>query len=104
MWLAPVQVVVIPIGDTVEPYARHVTQALGQRGLRVHLDGRNETMQAKVRDAQLQKVPYMGIVGSREASANTVAVRHRRDGDLGVMPVEQFADRVMEENLSRRLT
>ncbi len=103
VWLSPVQVVVIPIGDKFLDYARQVTQALRARGVRVHLDERNEKMQAKIRDAQLQQVPYMAVVGEREAQSRSVAVRHRRNGDLGAMGLEPFAERVSQENASRQV-
>ena len=102
VWLSPVQVAVVPITDGALEYARQVTDALRARGLRVHLDERNEKMQAKIRDAQLQQIPYMAVVGAREAQAGTVAVRHRRDGDLGAMPLASFADRVSHEDASRQ--
>ena len=102
VWLAPVQVAVIPIGDRFLDYAREATTALRARGIRVHLDDRNEKMQAKIRDAQLQKIPYMAIVGERETQAGTVAARHRREGDLGAMSLGSFADRVSQESASRQ--
>ena len=97
VWLAPVQVVVIPISDTVLDYARQVASTLRQQGIRVHVDERKEKMQAKIRDAQLQKAPYMAVVGERETQARAVAVRHRRDGDRGAMGVEEFAARVRQD-------
>ncbi len=103
VWLAPVQVMVVSIGDTVLAYARQVMEALRARGLRVQVDARNEKMQAKIRDAQLAQVPYMAVVGGREASAQTVAVRHRRQGDLGTMSVEDFASRISQEAASRHV-
>jgi len=103
VWLAPVQVHVIPINDAVMDYAKQVVETLKSRGLRVQLDARNEKMQAKIRDAQLQQVPYMAVVGAREATSDTVAVRHRRDGNLGDMGIEQFAQRVREETQSRQV-
>jgi threonyl-tRNA synthetase len=101
VWLAPVQVVVIPITDKTLDYATRAVEALRARGLRVELDARNEKMQAKIRDAQLQQVPYMAVVGDREAQGGTVAVRHRREGDLGAMRLEAFADRVGQEQANR---
>ena len=101
VWLSPVQVAVIPIGDPALPYAGQVAQALRARRLRVMVDGRNEKMQAKIRDAQVQQIPYMAVVGSREAEAQRVSVRHRRAGDLGAMSLEAFADRVSQETLAR---
>ena len=102
VWLAPVQVVVVPITDQQLAYAQQAAETLRGRGLRVELDARNEKMQAKIRDAQVQQVPYMAVVGGREAQAGTVAVRHRREGDLGAMGLEAFADRVSREQASRQ--
>ena len=104
VWLSPVQVVVIPIGDKFLSYAREVADTLRARGIRTHVDERNEKMQAKIRDAQLQKVPYMAVVGERETQARTVAVRHRQQGDIGAMGLGPFADRVSQENESRQAT
>ncbi len=90
VWLAPVQAVVLPITDRQIPYAREVAARLKQGGLRVSVDERNEKVNFKIREAQLQKVPYMLVVGDREAAAGTVSVRNRRHGDLGVRTVEEF--------------
>jgi len=95
-WLAPVQATVIPIADRHAEYAGKVRALLAEAGLRVEVDARAERMQAKIRDAQLQKVPYMLIVGDREAAAGAVAVRSRDRGDLGPMPVEEFLHRAEE--------
>ncbi len=89
VWLAPVQAVVIPIADRHLDYARQVEQRLSQHDLRVDVDDRNERMNAKIREAQLKKVPYMLIVGDREAQSDSVSVRLRSNEDLGSMPVEQ---------------
>jgi len=101
LWLSPVQVVVIPLTERQVAYARQLATRLRQEGARVEVDERNEKMQAKIRDAQRSKVPYMLVVGAREADANTVAVRHRREGDLGPMSLEAFAQRVQTEVASR---
>jgi threonyl-tRNA synthetase len=90
VWLAPVQAVVLPITDRQIDYARQVTDQLKRAGLRAHLDDRNEKVNLKIREAQLQKVPYMLVVGEREAQASTVAVRNRKHGDQGAKSVEQF--------------
>src|SRR5580698_2669717 len=90
-WLAPVQTVVLPITERQNAYARQVHQKLLDAGARVELDDRNEKLQAKIRDAQLQKVPYMLVIGGKEAEAGTVSVRHRSKGDLGPRPLEQFS-------------
>jgi threonyl-tRNA synthetase len=102
VWLSPVQVMVVPVTDKALDYAREVAEGLARRGLRAQVDERNEKMQAKIRDAQLQKIPYMAVVGAREAEARTVAVRHRRDGDLGAMPLERFIGRISEEQVNRQ--
>jgi threonyl-tRNA synthetase len=91
VWLAPVQAVVLPITERQNDYAKQVLERLLDAGARVELDDRNEKLQAKIRDAQLQKVPYMLVVGGKEAEAGTVSVRHRSRGDLGPRPLEQFS-------------
>ncbi len=90
VWLAPVQVMLIPITDRHVEYARKVEAQLRAAGLRTEVDARSERMQAKIRDAQMQKVPYMLVLGDREAEAGTVAVRLRTEEDLGARPVEEF--------------
>ncbi|MCH7698952.1 MAG: threonine--tRNA ligase [Chloroflexi bacterium] len=97
LWLAPVQAVVIPIADRHIDYARRVAVDLRAVDLRVELDDRGERMQAKIRDAQLQKVPYMLVVGDKEEEAGTVAVRQRSGEDLGALPVFQVIDRLQDE-------
>ena len=94
LWLAPVQMVVMPITDRQLEYAQKVHARLEAAGLRSHLDDRKEKVQLKIRDAQMQKVPYMLVVGDREAEAGAVAVRHRKHGDLGAKPLEQFVEEV----------
>jgi threonyl-tRNA synthetase len=91
VWLAPVQAVVLPITDRQNDYAKQVLEKLLDGGVRVELDDRNEKLQAKIRDAQLQKIPYMLVIGGKEAEAGTVSVRHRAKGDLGARPLEQFS-------------
>lgn len=99
VWLAPVQAVVIPISaDRHGDYARDVAARLREAGLRVDVDDRNERMQAKIREAQLQKVPYMLVVGNKEQEADAVAVRQRAGEDLGAIPVAEFLARVQEES------
>jgi len=91
VWLAPVQAVVLPITERQNEYAKQVLEKLLDGGVRAELDDRNEKLQAKIRDAQLQKVPYMLVIGAKEAEAGTVSVRHRSKGDLGPRPLEQFS-------------
>jgi threonyl-tRNA synthetase len=90
MWLAPVQASVLPITDRHVEFARKVHGELMAAGLRSHLDDRNEKVNLKIREAQLQKVPYMLVIGDREQEAGSVAVRHRKHGDLGAKPVAEF--------------
>ncbi|HXZ18330.1 MAG TPA: threonine--tRNA ligase [Candidatus Acidoferrales bacterium] len=100
-WLAPVQVSVLPVSGKFEEYARSVTDKLTSAGLRVHLDVRNEKLQAKIRDAQLEKIPYMLVVGGKEAEAGSVSVRHRSKGDLGARPLADFIASLTEEVRNR---
>jgi threonyl-tRNA synthetase len=97
LWLAPVQAIVIPIADRHVEYAHQVVNDMRAEGLRVELDARGERMQAKIRDAQLQKIQYMLIVGDREKDAGAVAVRHRDGSDLGALPLFQVIDRLKDE-------
>jgi threonyl-tRNA synthetase len=90
LWLAPVQMVVLPIADRHLAYANTVRERLAAAGLRVELDDRQEKIGYKIREAQLQKVPYMLVIGDREAAEGTVAVRSRAGGDQGAKPVEEF--------------
>jgi threonyl-tRNA synthetase len=100
-WLAPVQAGVLPVSEKSLDYAKQVTQQLKDAGFRAHLDDRNEKLQAKIRDAQLQKVPYMLVLGAKEAEAGTVAVRHRSMGDLGPRSLVQFLADLRQEVDSR---
>jgi threonyl-tRNA synthetase len=102
-WLAPVQATVLPVSEKFGEYANKVVEQLRDAGFRVHLDGRNEKLQAKIRDAQLEKIPYMLVIGGKEAEAGTVAVRHRSKGDLGPRPLSQFIADLGQEVESRRI-
>jgi threonyl-tRNA synthetase len=90
LWLSPIQAVVVPISDRHVDYASSVGSQLRSRGFRVEVDTRRERMQAKLRDAQAQQVPYMLVVGDRDQQARTVSVRERRAGDLGAKPLDEF--------------
>ena len=90
MWLAPVQAIVLPITDRQTEYARSVQKQLDDAGIRVTVDDRNEKVNLKIREAQLQKIPYMLVVGDREQENGQVAVRNRKHGDQGVKSVEEF--------------
>ncbi|SHI93638.1 threonine--tRNA ligase [Desulfofundulus thermosubterraneus] len=96
-WLAPVQVRVLPIADRHASYARQVVERLEKENIRVELDARNEKVNYKIREAQAQKIPYMLVVGDREAREGTVAVRQRSRGDEGTQPLEEFVARILEE-------
>ncbi len=97
LWLAPVQAVVLTITDRQAEYAREVEKTLRDQGLRVHADLRNEKIGFKIREHTLQRVPYLLVVGDREAETNTVAVRTRSGEDLGTMSVEDIGRRLAEE-------
>ena len=101
VWLAPVQVAVLPITDRQQDYARTVYQKLIDAGFRAEFDDRKEKVNLKIRDAQMQKVPYMLVIGDREAEAGTVAVRHRKHADLGVKPVDEFIAMLREQVQSK---
>ncbi len=91
LWLAPVQVKVLPVTDRAAEYADQVAGKLDQVGYRVEVDHRNEKIGKKIRDAQLEKIPYMLVVGDRDMESNTVSPRHRSSGDLGSMSFDDFA-------------
>jgi threonyl-tRNA synthetase len=90
VWLAPVQAIVLPITDRQLDYARQVRDRLDAAGVRATIDDRSEKVNLKIREAQLQKIPYMLVVGDREAQAGQVAVRNRKHGDLGAKPLDEF--------------
>src|SRR5579864_3965889 len=90
VWLAPVQAIVLPITDRQLDYAKQVQQRLDAEGIRATIDDRSEKVNLKIREAQLQKIPYMLVVGDREAQAGQVAVRNRKHGDLGAKPLDAF--------------
>jgi threonyl-tRNA synthetase len=104
VWLAPVQVAILPVSEKNLDYAKQVAARLKAEGLRVELNDRNEKLQAKIRDAQLQKIPYMLVCGAKEAEAGTVAVRHRAKGDLGARPLNQFVADLRQEVESKALS
>jgi threonyl-tRNA synthetase len=104
LWLAPVQVQVCPVSEKVADYSKHVTETLKRHNIRVHLDDRNEKLPAKIRDAQLQKIPYMLVVGAKEAEAGTVSVRHRSKGDQGPKPLAEVVAALQDEITNRALS
>jgi threonyl-tRNA synthetase len=103
VWLAPVQATVLPITDKQTAYANEVATKLKAAGVRVTVDERNEKVNAKIREAQLQKIPYMLVVGGREAESGAVAVRHRKRGDLGTSDTGDFIAKITAEIATKAL-
>jgi threonyl-tRNA synthetase len=101
VWLSPVQAMIIPIADRHNGYAQGVLKELKSRGVRLELDERNDRMNAKIRDAQNQKIPYMLVIGDQEMETNTVSLRKRNGDNLGAMPLDQFVELVQQEILER---
>ncbi len=97
MWLAPVQVKLLPVADRHLDYVNEVKKVLEANGMRVEVDSRSEKIGYKIREAQLEKVPYMFIIGDKDIEANTVSVRHRKNGDLGAMKLEEFVEKALDE-------
>lgn len=95
-WLAPVQAMIIPVSDRHLAYAESVLNALKAVGIRAEVDGRSERMNAKIRDAQLQKIPYMLVVGDKEQADNAVSVRLRSEENLGSIALDNFVERITE--------
>ena len=96
-WMAPVQVRFLPMGDDQVAYCEAIVNKLTNLGVRAEIDRRNETIGYKIREAQLQKLPYMAIVGDKELQSNTVAVRSRKNGDLGALEIDKFIATLLEE-------
>lgn len=101
-WLAPVQAIVLPITDKFKDYADEVAAKLSAEGVRVEVDGRNEKIGYKIREAQMQKVPHMLIVGEKEATTGTVGHRDRAKGDMGAVAVDEFVAQIVEEIKSKK--
>ena len=97
LWLAPTQVKVLTISDKQIDYAKQVEEKLQAKGIRVSVDDRSEKIGYKIREAQLQKVPYMLVIGDKEIEANAVGVRSRTDGDIGQMKLDEFVEKVVDE-------
>ena len=104
LWLAPMQVIVLPIADRHLDYAREVAQALDTVGIRTEVDDRVEKINYKIREAQLQKIPYMLVVGDKEVSDRSVAVRAQKKGDVGPRPLDQFVTDALAEVRSKALS
>ena len=103
LWLSPVQAVILPISERHHEYAQSLKAQLEAAGLRVECDTRNEKIGYKIREAQLQQTPYMLVVGDKEAESSTISPRHRKDGDLGAMSVEEFIAKTQAEIASREI-
>src|ERR1700745_733316 len=101
LWLAPTQVAILPVTNKFSDYAKTVASELGAAGFRATLDDRNEKLQAKIRDSEMQKIPYMAVVGGKEAEARTVSVRHHGKGDLGPQPLADFLAKLRAEVAAR---
>lgn len=97
LWLAPVQVKIVPISEVQADYAHQVCEKLVNMGIRAEVDDRNEKMGYRIREAQLQKIPYMLVLGEKEKQCGTVAVRNRKKGDLGVMSFDDLANKLLKE-------
>ena len=97
LWLAPVQVKLLPIADRHHDRVFEIAKELEDMGMRVEVDDRNEKIGYKIREAQVQKIPYMVIIGDKDIENNTVSIRHRKDGDLGSMSLSEFKDMMREE-------
>ena len=102
VWLAPVQVKVMPITDRTNEYAQSIADKLNALGMRVETDLRNEKIGYKIREAQMQKIPYMLVVGDKEAEAGTVSVRTRNGGDMGAMELDAFIAQIQEEIATKK--
>jgi threonyl-tRNA synthetase len=102
LWLSPVQAAVLPVADRHVAYAREVAEALAAAGLRAEVDERSESVGRKIRDTELVKVPYMLVVGDREADARAAALRRHREGDLGTLPLGEVVARLAAEAAERR--
>ena len=102
VWVAPVQVKILPITDNQHEYAYKVKEVLQAKGIRVEVDDRNEKTGYKIREAQLQKIPYMLIVGEKEVEGNTVSIRSREEGDIGAKSVEDFTNEILDRIDSKK--
>ncbi|MCH7990672.1 MAG: threonine--tRNA ligase, partial [Planctomycetes bacterium] len=101
LWLSPEQIRILPVSEKTEEYARKVEQRFREAGFRVSTDCKSGKVQAKIRDAQLELIPYMVVVGPRESERNAVALRDRIEGDLGSMPIENAIDKLKQEVTDR---
>ena len=101
LWMSPVQVMVIPISDKFNEYAEQVQYELKANGIRAKIDTRNEKMGAKIRNAEINKIPLMSIVGEKEVADKSVSIRRRFTGNMGTMPLESFVEALNKEVIGR---
>ena len=104
LWLAPVQAIVIPITDRAHDYADKIFKLLQDEGIRAEVDKRNEKLQYKIREGEVNKIPYMLIMGDREKEAGTVSLRARKEGDLGAVKIEDFIEKIKKDTNNKCLT
>jgi threonyl-tRNA synthetase len=97
LWLAPVQCKVIPVSDKVSGYAENIWRALATNDIRVEIDERNERLQKKIRDAEVEKIPYMIVIGEKEESIGMISIRSKAQGDIGRMKLGEFIERIRKE-------
>ena len=103
LWLSPIQARVIPVSQQFDDYAKRTAERFREAGIRAEADLRNEKMGYKIRQAQLEKIPYMFIVGEKEAKSETVSVRKRGEGDIGARPVHLMIGLLLEEIRTRQV-
>jgi threonyl-tRNA synthetase len=102
LWLAPLQVKILPISDKFNPYAENLKEQLVSAGIRCELDDRSEKIGKKIRDTELQKVPYMFVIGEKEVNENVVSVRRQGKGDAGQFPVSEIITNLTSEIKNRQ--
>jgi len=103
LWLSPVQIIAIPIKDAFQDYGHKIKNILQEGGVRVKIDCRNETLDKRIREAEIEKVPYILVIGEREIRSQSVSVRKRGKGDIGVMSLEEFISKIKQE-ISNKVT
>ena len=101
LWMSPEQVRILPVTDRAKEYGEGIAKRLDDLGIRVTVDNRNEKIGYKIRQAQLEKIPYFFIVGDKEVEDNTVSLRSRKDGDLGASPLEDIIAKIVKENAEK---
>jgi threonyl-tRNA synthetase len=97
LWLSPVQIKILPINDELVKYALEIKEKLAEKDIRVEIDDRTESLGKKIRTAEMEKVPYMIVIGEKEKEGNMISVRSKKDGDLGSLDIEKFVDKLLEE-------